>query len=143
MDKPVIHTKFKDLGPLLKVVENYPAGRKNTTLLGHPEAENMLIVYQVFEPGHMGRYHTHKRSENVFFVLQGTMEALIGGKRYYVKAGEMIYCPNNIPHTMGCYGEETVIGLEIYAPSRGEHGEMDSFPAEEPAEFEDANSPDD
>lgn len=60
LDKPVIYTQFKDLAPLLKVVENYPAGRKNTTLLGHPEAEHLLIVYQVFEPGHMGRYHTHK-----------------------------------------------------------------------------------
>lgn len=143
MDKRIILTDLNKLGPILKPVENYPPGRSNTDVLTVPDAENLLMVLQRFEPGHMGKYHLHKRAENVFVVLEGTMEAIVGGVRYFVGPGQMLYCPNNIPHTMGNSGTVDVVGIEIYSPPRSVNGEMDSFPAELPDVIQDYEPTDD
>jgi mannose-6-phosphate isomerase-like protein (cupin superfamily) len=117
----------------VKPVENYPPGRANIDLVKDDVSENMLIVLQHLKPGHMGKYHYHKKCENVFVVLQGEMETIVGGVRRFVKAGQVIFMPSEVPHTIGNRGPGDVLGLEIYSPPRG----TDSFPAELPAEIKD------
>jgi mannose-6-phosphate isomerase-like protein (cupin superfamily) len=139
MEKPVKVIELATAFGRMKPVENYPPGRSNTDLVDEAMSENMLIVYQRFAPGHMGSYHLHHKCENVFVVLKGTFVAIIGGKRYVVPAGQMIFMPNEVPHAMGCLGDEEVLGLEIYSPPRGVGSEMDSFKVDLPDEIIDAD----
>jgi mannose-6-phosphate isomerase-like protein (cupin superfamily) len=66
------------------------------------------------------------------------MEAIIGGVRYFVKAGEIIFMPAGIPHATGNPGEEDMLAVEIYAPPTEHFEPRDAYPAELPADIKNA-----
>lgn len=116
-----------------------PGARFNVTLFGDEVSSNVLVAWKRLPVGcPMGAYHYHKKSENVLVVLAGTLEAIVGGKRYMVRENEIIYMPEDVPHATGNGGQDEVQAIEFYCPSRGEGEDMDSFPAELPAQIVDA-----
>ena len=100
-------------------------GRGNSFFLDKEVSDNVEVLYQRIRPGNMGTYHYHKKAENIWIVLQGELEAIIGDVRYLVPAGQVIYMPNVIPHATGNRGTEDMLAVEIYVPPHG-HGTLDS-----------------
>ena len=97
------------------------------------------ILYQRFAPGHMGYYHVHQHAENIWLVLKGTLLAIIGGVRYQVHEGEIIFMPATVPHATGNASDNTEMhALEIYAPPIGNFEPTDSEKVDLPADIRDA-----
>lgn len=115
-----------------------PRSRANTKLVGPDISKETEIVYQRFAPNHMGVYHLHNHAENIWIVMQGEMEAIIGGVRYFVKAGELIYMPSGVPHATGNRGDVDMLAVEMYAPPTDHYEPRDAYPAELPEHIEDA-----
>jgi mannose-6-phosphate isomerase-like protein (cupin superfamily) len=115
--------------------------RSNVTVFGDDVSSNVLVAWKRLPAqSPMGAYHFHKKAENILVVLTGTLEAIVGGKRYTVRENEIIYMPEGVPHATGNAGREEVQAIEFYCPSRGEGPDMDSFPAELPPEILDADA---
>jgi mannose-6-phosphate isomerase-like protein (cupin superfamily) len=112
--------------------------RGHTKLVGADLSAETELVYQRFAPRSMGVYHVHRHAENIWFVIQGEMEAIIGGVRYRVKAGELVFMPSGVPHATGNSGDVDVLALEIYVPPPDHFEPRDAFPADLPKAITDA-----
>lgn len=64
----------------------------------------------------LGHYHMHKKADNIYVVLSGTMEAVIDGRRYVVPESSAVLIPAGTPHAAGNAGDATARVVEIYAP---------------------------
>jgi mannose-6-phosphate isomerase-like protein (cupin superfamily) len=86
--------------------------------------------------GVRGGYHYHNDSENIWIVLEGTFEAVVGDTKYLVRKGEVIFMPKVVPHRTGNDGSDgECLVIELYAPpSSG----IDSHPADLPSVIRDA-----
>lgn len=92
---------------------------------------NIMIQVQEFKVGAaFGKYHLHERSDNVFFVIDGTLKAVVDGETHLLQAGDMLFIPAGSPHKATNGGDTVVRALEIYAPPAGD----DSHPAPDPTE---------
>jgi mannose-6-phosphate isomerase-like protein (cupin superfamily) len=120
------------------VPEVEPTKRNKSLLVGADISKETEIVYQRFAPNHMGQYHIHHHAENIWMVMQGELEAIIGGVRYFVNAGELIFMPSGVPHATGNRGSVDMLAVEIYAPPTHHFDPNDSFPAELPEVIQDA-----
>jgi mannose-6-phosphate isomerase-like protein (cupin superfamily) len=110
-----------------------------TDVFAEDVAKNALVAYKKLPPGTpLGSYHYHEKCENFLVVLQGQLECLVGNVRYLVNENEVIYMPDKVPHATGNCGEVECHAVEFYSPSRGTGPDMDSHPAELPAEIVDA-----
>lgn len=103
---------------------------RNHILVDGDGLGNLMIQVQEFKVGAaFGKYHYHERSDNVFFVLDGVLSAVVDGETHRLEKGEMIFIPAGSPHKATNGGDTIARALEIYAPPAGE----DSHPAPEPA----------
>lgn len=65
-----------------------------------------------------GPYHYHARCENVYIVLEGTVEAVVDGVRYILGKDDVAFIPPGVPHSAGNGGEVEAVAIEIYSPPR-------------------------
>lgn len=90
---------------------------------------NVSIQVQEFNVGaRFGNYHYHEGSDNIYLVLNGTIEAFVDGESHILTEGEMIFIPAGSPHRTTNGGDVVARALEIYAPPPG----TDTHPAAEP-----------
>lgn len=90
---------------------------------------NVSIQVQEFKVGaQFGNYHYHEGSDNIYLVLNGTIEAFVDGESHILTEGEMIFIPAGSPHRTTNGGDVVARALEIYAPPPG----TDTHPAPEP-----------
>lgn len=103
------------LGKLKKV----PAGTGYSTSHGGVVEGDRMLVGWIHKPRGTGsRMHTHK-NEQFNYVVQGTLEGLVNGKRVLAPAGTLIYIPANAPHTLMATPAEDVIFIAIKDLSHG------------------------
>jgi mannose-6-phosphate isomerase-like protein (cupin superfamily) len=134
VERKVKIVKLKEAVPNVE-----PKKRNKSILFSKDISAETEVVYQRFAPNHMGQYHVHHHAENIWIVMKGTLEAIIGGVRYFVKEGEVIFMPATVPHATGNPSSDTdMLAVEIYAPPTGRFNPADSFPAELPATIKEA-----
>ena len=63
-----------------------------------------------------GPYHYHERAENVYIVLEGSVEVVVEGKRYILGKDDVAFIPPGLKHSAGATGGAPARALEIYAP---------------------------
>lgn len=63
-----------------------------------------------------GPYHYHEHSESAYYVLEGTVEAIIEGSRHLLDAGDSAYIPATRVHSIGSSGDLPARVIEVYAP---------------------------
>src|SRR5258705_9457765 len=88
-------------GLALQVTRARQSGTKRTDLQRHDLSAPGREVIQVrvdFDPGYVAPMHTHP-GEEIIYVLEGTLEYEIGGKKSTVKAGDVLFVPAGTPHT--------------------------------------------
>ena len=88
-------------GFALYVARAQQAGTKRTDLQRHDLSAPGREVIQVrvdFDPGYVAPMHTHP-GEEIVYVIEGTLEYEIGGKKSTVKAGDVLFVPAGTPHT--------------------------------------------
>ncbi len=74
------------------------------------QAKSMLRVLNMayLEAGKVFTPHRHTSMEEIFFILKGKGEFIIGREREKVKEGDCILVPANMIHTMINTGKETI-----------------------------------
>lgn len=88
----------------LQIVYGQPSTAKGASVSG----ERMHVGLVPKARGTGSRAHSHP-NEQFNFVLQGTLQAQIGGKTYLVPKGSVIHIPANVVHSIIATPEEDVI----------------------------------
>ena len=88
-------------------------------LAGPPEGAQRVDVHinVINEDSGIGPYHYHEKAENIYIVLDGVVEAIVDGKRYYLVKDDVAFIPPGVPHAAGSAGLGIATVLEIYAPA--------------------------
>jgi quercetin dioxygenase-like cupin family protein len=79
-----------------------------------------------YEPGATGRRHRHRRQEETFLVLSGTLSMYVDDppERVDVSAGGLIHIEPGTPLQAANHGDEDLIVYAYGAPPEDEHAEI-------------------
>jgi len=77
--------------------------------------DRMMSMLVDFKAGGSGPEHAHPH-EQLSYVVSGSIELTIDGRKYVVQAGEQIRVPGNAPHSVVAL-EDTLV-LETFTPVR-------------------------
>ena len=105
----------------LHVTSAQQTGTKRTDLQRHDLSAPGREVIQVrvdFDPGYVAPMHTHP-GEEIVYVIEGTLEYEIGGKKSSVKAGDVLFVPAGTPHTATNIGSGNGAELATYIVEKG------------------------
>lgn len=89
---------------------------------------NLHLLIGFFKPGESMKPHIHTVPEEIYYVLKGRGEMILGEERIPIEEGMAIYIPPNTKHAPFNTGEETLVIAFIHSPP--ETGEY-MKPAEE------------
>ncbi|MDI3473544.1 MAG: hypothetical protein PWQ20_1801 [Thermotogaceae bacterium] len=76
---------------------------------------NLMLVEVHFKKGAVAAVHSHLH-EQVSYIVSGSFEVEIDGKREILKAGDSCYVPSNVPH--GVVALEDSVIIDIFTPQR-------------------------
>ncbi|MEN8907512.1 MAG: cupin domain-containing protein [Clostridiales bacterium] len=76
----------------------------------------MMSVEVKFKKGAVGQVHTHIH-EQVSYVINGSFEFEINGKKSVIKKGDTYYVGSNEPHGVLSLEEDSIL-LDIFTPQR-------------------------
>jgi quercetin dioxygenase-like cupin family protein len=106
---------------VLNVTLAQQSGTKRTDLQRHDLSAPGREVIQVrvdFAPGYVAPMHTHP-GEEIIYVIEGTLEYEIAGKKSKVKAGDVLFVPAETPHTATNIGSDNGAELATYIVEKG------------------------
>lgn len=68
-------------------------------------------------PGVAVPRHTHTREDEVYFVLTGELEVIVGKNTFALRPGDALLAPRDIPHQLRNSGNITNHYLLVFSPS--------------------------
>src|SRR6516164_1340402 len=68
-------------------------------------------------PGMMVPRHTHTREDEVYYVLKGELEVIVGDEVFILRAGDTLMAPRDIPHQLRNSGNVENHYLLMFSPS--------------------------
>jgi len=95
--------------------------QRRTPLQQHDLSAPGREVIQVrveFDPGYVAPRHTHP-GEEIIYVLEGTLEYVIGGKVSRVKPGDVLFVPAGVVHSARNIGASNGAELATYVVEKG------------------------
>jgi quercetin dioxygenase-like cupin family protein len=75
-----------------------------------------LMEQWMMPPGFASPYHTHHLEDEAFYVLEGQVAFVCGGKWFRAGAGTYVFGPREIPHGFKVTGAEPARMLLLCAP---------------------------
>ena len=96
-------------------------GLRRTDLQRHDLSAPGREVVQVrvdFDPGSAAPRHTHP-GEEIIYVLEGTLEYEIGGKRVTANRGDALFVPAGVVHSARNIGRGNAAELATYVVEKG------------------------
>jgi len=97
------------------------AGTKRTDLQRHDLSAPGREVVQVrvdFDPGYVSPRHTHP-GEEIIYVLEGTLEYEIDGKKVTAKPGDVLFVPAGTVHSAKNVGTTNGAEIATYVVEKG------------------------
>ena len=95
-------------------------GTTNVRLIGpHNGAKHMEVLLGEFVPGGNALAHAHPALEQAVYVLEGTAVAGIDGVEHEVVAGDVMFFPEGVYHSLRVTSAKVRL-LVMYAPPYGE-----------------------
>jgi quercetin dioxygenase-like cupin family protein len=85
------------------------------------EGDRMMVALMRKPAGTGAEPHSHP-NEQWIFVIEGTLDADVGGKKERVEAGSVIYVPSNVVHSTKVVGDRDVVFFTCKDTSHGLHG---------------------
>jgi mannose-6-phosphate isomerase-like protein (cupin superfamily) len=83
-------------------------GYRNFVLAGQDQGLACIAGYSVIEPGAGAPLHVHKDVDEVFILLEGTLDLWLGDERRLVEADHTIAIPAGLPHAFVSVGPRAV-----------------------------------
>ena len=74
----------------------------------------VMVLDSGEESGPLG--NEHPRSEQVLYVVEGSLEAEIDGKHFTMSAGDSVIVPNDAPHRFVNRSMDRAVTFNVYAP---------------------------
>jgi mannose-6-phosphate isomerase-like protein (cupin superfamily) len=68
-------------------------------------------------PGMVVPRHTHSREDEVYFVLTGELEVIVGDEIFVLKPGDTLMAPRGIPHQLRNSGDVENQYLLVFSPA--------------------------
>jgi mannose-6-phosphate isomerase-like protein (cupin superfamily) len=83
-------------------------GYRNFVLAGRDEGLTCVAGYSVIEPGAGAPLHAHHDVDEIFILLEGTLDFQLGDERRLVEANHTIAIPAGVPHSFVAVGPSPV-----------------------------------
>ena len=83
-------------------------GYRNFVLAGRDQGLACIAGISVLEPGAGAPLHSHKDVDEIFIVLEGTLDLRLGDERRLVEADHTIAIPAGVPHAFTAVGPRPV-----------------------------------
>ena len=80
-------------------------------LTGKDTNGQLTTIYQNNPPNTQIPMHMHKNEDEVYKVVKGEVEFVVGSKTILLRSGDVIFLPRNIPHTWKVVGSTNA---EVY-----------------------------
>ena len=113
---PVWQTKRND-SPLKTGRDLWVMGLHVRTLLGNPETNGQFAVAEIVaHPGDFVPPHTHHVEDEMFYVLEGTVEFDLPGGTITAEEGTFVHIPKQTFHGFRNAGTEDAKLLDIHTP---------------------------
>ena len=106
--------------------------------LAHGDTDGAMTVLEQRTPPGMGvPMHVHAREDEVFHVVAGEIELVVGGDRHVLGPGATALAPRNIPHSLRNIGAVDATVLVIVTPAGIERmfEELSELPPSNPPDF--------
>ena len=128
MDRPKFFKIRIDDAPTRKM--NLGRGTSIKLVNGETGGRNVDVHINLLnEDSGPGEIHYHAHAENVYVVLEGTLEVVIEGERHLLGPGEVGWIAPGVVHTAGNAGLGGVTRiLEIYAPAGEDFHALPDWP---------------
>ena len=81
--------------------------------------EGATLAMHKLEPQHEPRPHKHIY-EQIVYIMSGTTDFHVGDEVFRLTAGGMLVVPPNVMHHAEVVGDEDVLNLDIFTPTRPE-----------------------
>ena len=107
---------------------------QNIKLTGKDTDGQYTLIEQYNDPGVGIPPHVHENEDEVFHVLSGQVEMMIGDDVTTLTPGDLIFCPKGIPHSWKVTGDEKAKAMLSIFPAGLEHmfEELAALPAGPP-----------
>lgn len=79
-------------------------GYRNFVLAGRDQGLACIAGYSVIEPGSGAPLHVHKDVDEIFILLEGTLDLRLGDEQLLVEANHTIAIPAGVPHAFVAVG---------------------------------------
>jgi mannose-6-phosphate isomerase-like protein (cupin superfamily) len=83
-------------------------GYRNFVLAGRDQGLACIAGYSVIEPGAGAPLHSHKDVDEIFILLEGTLDLRLGDEQRLVEANHTIAIPAGVPHAFVAVGPTPV-----------------------------------
>lgn len=113
MEKPF----FKKISELPKKKMELDRGEQIPLVGPQIGSKNVDVHINLLSPGGSpGKYHYHKRSDNVYILLEGKVEVTVEGEKFILGPDDMGYIPAGVRHSASNVGDTVAKLIEIYSP---------------------------
>ncbi|MEM8583119.1 MAG: cupin domain-containing protein [Bacteroidota bacterium] len=94
-------------------------GGKRQIILSAQETEgDIYLVEGIMPAGSTVPIHLHQHEDEIFHVLKGKVELVLGEQTLIGEVGDIIYLPRGIKHGIKTVGEETARVLNYVIPGK-------------------------
>jgi quercetin dioxygenase-like cupin family protein len=95
-------------------------------LVGSDTDGAFALIEEVTPPQGGPHPHMHTREDQTFYVLEGELEFVVGGRALLATAGSVVYGPRGIPHAFRNVGT-TPSRIAVYITPAGFEGMFEEF----------------
>jgi uncharacterized RmlC-like cupin family protein len=118
-------TAMQTLAPAAPSIKHQPRSKRyyfdigigSVCLAGADTCGAYCLLDVALAPGMGVPRHLHTREDEVYFVLEGELEVIVGEEKFVLKAGDTLMAPRNIPHALCNSGTIQNRYLLVFSPS--------------------------
>jgi len=78
--------------------------------------EDLMVCELLWQKGMVGDLHRHPHRQ-CGYIIRGTFEANMDGKKQVLHGGDCFYCERDVPHGLVCLKDDSLM-LDIFTPKR-------------------------
>jgi len=98
--------------------DKFLGGLRNTILSSKETDGDIYLVEGIMPKGSSVPLHIHELEDEIFHVIEGRVELVLGEKTIEGKKGDIIYLPRGIKHGIKTVGKETARVLNYVIPGK-------------------------
>ncbi|UII75763.1 cupin domain-containing protein [Flagellimonas sp. HMM57] len=98
--------------------KDFLGGLRNVILTSDETDGDIYLVQGIMPKGSAVPVHIHELEDEIFHVLEGSVELVLGEETIEGKKGDIIYLPRGIKHGIKTLGDETAKVLNYVIPGK-------------------------